>query len=286
MKKTIITRADDLASSHAANKAIARVASCGFIKNVSVMAVGPYLTEAAELLADHKNICFGLHATINSEWDQMRWGSVSPRKSVGTLLAKDGCFYQNPEIFIEKRPSVNEIISECSRQLDQLTKARFSIAYVDFHMFPERYVPGLQEEMSKWIFGKGLIDHSFYCNILPGMDQLASVPGLFEKVLAGLKDDQYLYVIHPAVYSDEIRKCVSDKAFGEKIAYMRDLDMKFACDANTLEICHKYGYEPIRYDKAIPSEKAMCSRDVVASIKSLEKKIGPLIAELNYKNTL
>ncbi|MFK4165475.1 ChbG/HpnK family deacetylase [Paenibacillus lautus] len=61
--RRIITRADDYASSRSANAAIARTVEAGFIKNVSIMAPGPYLAEAAQLLAHRKDICFGFHMT-------------------------------------------------------------------------------------------------------------------------------------------------------------------------------------------------------------------------------
>ena len=64
--KTLITRADDYASSHAANQAIARAAQAGFVKNISVMAVCPFVEEAAGLLAHKDGLCLGLHIALNS----------------------------------------------------------------------------------------------------------------------------------------------------------------------------------------------------------------------------
>ncbi len=42
-----ITRADDLGSSYSANQAIEQVIDAGFIKNVSIMACGPAVEDAA-----------------------------------------------------------------------------------------------------------------------------------------------------------------------------------------------------------------------------------------------
>jgi hypothetical protein len=79
MSISLVSRADDLGSSHTANVAIAGAAVTGdYIKNVSCMAVGPWIDEGAELLQDRQNVCLGLHAALNSEWDPLKWGPVSP----------------------------------------------------------------------------------------------------------------------------------------------------------------------------------------------------------------
>ena len=77
---SLLTRADDLGSSHAANEAILLVAEAGFVKNISVMAVCPHLEEAAEMLSGRTDVAFGLHACVNSEWDRILWPPLSHPK--------------------------------------------------------------------------------------------------------------------------------------------------------------------------------------------------------------
>jgi hypothetical protein len=36
------------------------------------MACGPAIEEAAELLAHRKDVCFGMHTTLNAEWDKVK----------------------------------------------------------------------------------------------------------------------------------------------------------------------------------------------------------------------
>lgn len=68
-----ITRADDAGSSRSANRAIAQVVDGGFVRNVSLMACGPAIEDAAQLLAHRKDVCFGMHTTLNAEWDKVKW---------------------------------------------------------------------------------------------------------------------------------------------------------------------------------------------------------------------
>ena len=105
--KAIITRADDCGCSHAANEAIFEAAEAGFIKNISLMACGEYLEEAAEMLSDKKDICFGLHGCINSEWDRVIWGPVAPKEKVSSLIDERGVFYQSPERYCLHNPKLD-----------------------------------------------------------------------------------------------------------------------------------------------------------------------------------
>jgi hypothetical protein len=250
--KTLITRSDDCASSHAANQAILQAVDAGFIKNVSIMAAGPYVEEAANMLAERTDICFGLHITLNAEWDKVRWGPVSPKEEVASLVDKNGYFYQDPVMFQEHPPSLEEIIKECNAQLDKLINAGFVISYVDSHMLPERYVTGLQEELDRWIAHKGLINHHFFYNSFPQNDFIASTPGLFEQVLSTLEEGQYFFLSHPALYSQEMIECGNAQVDGEILARNRDHEAAFIATMDTMAICERYGFHTIRYDEAVP----------------------------------
>lgn len=78
--KTIITRADDCGSSRGANQAVIEAAGRGFVKNISLMAGGAFIGESATYLKDNKRICFGMHFTINSEWDRVKYAPVSKKR--------------------------------------------------------------------------------------------------------------------------------------------------------------------------------------------------------------
>jgi chitin disaccharide deacetylase len=248
--RRIITRADDYASSRSANLAITRTVEAGFIKNVSIMAPGPYLTEAAQLLAHRKDICFGFHMTLNAEWDNVRWGPVAAKEQVPSLVDRAGYFYQDPTRFQDHSPSLQEILVECEAQLNKLTAAGFNISYVDSHMLPERFIPGLQEELDRWIEAKGLINHRYYYNFFPGgvPDGVES----FETVLGGLTEDQYFFLSHPALYSEEMVQCGNAQVDGEELARGRDQEASFLAREDLNEISERLGFRAIRYDEAVP----------------------------------
>lgn len=247
--KAIITRADDCASSHAANEAILEAIETGFVKNVSVLACGGCLEEAVEMMAGKKEVCFGLHACINSEWDRVVWGPVAPADQVASLIDRRGVFYQDTRDFLLHKPVIEEILTEYRCQLERLRKMGFEIRYMDSHMFPELAVDGLQEAMSRMAEKEGLIDHAWFNRILPGNDRIAGEAGAFEKSLSEM-NGQYLMVMHPAKYGEEMRLTGNAGADGETVARARERDYRFLTDAKNLRLCRSRGVKLLRYDEA------------------------------------
>lgn len=251
--KALITRADDCGSFHAANEAILEAAEAGFIKNVSIMACGEYLEEAAEMLSRRKDICFGLHGCINSEWDRVLWGPVAPKEKVSSLIDGRGVFYQTPEELNRHSPALEEIITEYRYQLDHARKVGFEISYMDSHMFPEMHIPGLSEEMSRLMETEGLIDHKWYNRIVPGNDLFISKPHLFEETLSRI-EGQYLFIMHPAKDKEEMRMTGNKDISGEAVARARELDYRFLTDQQNAAWCERYKVKLLRYDEAVKGQ--------------------------------
>lgn len=249
VKKALITRADDCASSHAANKAVYEAVRAGFIKNVSVLACGKMLDEAAEMLSREREVCFGLHGCINSEWDRVIWGPTAPAEQVRSLIDHRGGFYQTQKDYVTNPPVISEIITEYQYQLEKVRKAGFNITYMDSHMFPEEYIPGLGEAMSRMMEKEGLVDHAWFNRIIFGNDRFIRQEGLFEHVLKTMKG-QYLMVMHPACFGSEILRTGNAEISGEDVARAREMDYRFVTDPANIQLCRKYSVELLRYDQA------------------------------------
>ena len=80
MSKYLITRSDDCGSNIAANIAIEKAVGAGFIKNVSIMGCANFVEDAAERLKSCKQVCFGMHGTLNAEWDNLKWNPRMAKK--------------------------------------------------------------------------------------------------------------------------------------------------------------------------------------------------------------
>ena len=253
--RCLVTRADDLGSSHGANAAIAEAAEGRFIRNISCMAVGPFIEEGAELVR-RSSCCLGLHAVLNAEWDRVKWLPCAPKEKIQSLLTPSGDFPADPAWFLEHTPDLDEILYEFDRQLDRLTHLGLPIAYVDMHMMPYREIPGLEAEMSAWIARKGLIDHmGFY-----------RTPAQFEPKAAAdlqtasqnwaawldlLEDGQSFSVMHPCKMSDESLLMGNASVPAETVARHRDIEYRLLSSGILEQLCAEKNIQTCRYDQFI-----------------------------------
>ena len=86
--RLLIINADDFGMCHAVNEAIFRVLKEGIVRSTTLMVPCPWVLHAMQFLADHPEIPFGIHLTAISEWADYRWGPVTAREKVPSLLDK------------------------------------------------------------------------------------------------------------------------------------------------------------------------------------------------------
>ena len=240
-----IARADDLGSSYSANLAIEKVVGAGFVKNVSIMACGPQVEHAAQLLAHRKDVCFGMHTTLNAEWDRVKWGPVLPAEKCRGLVDENGYFLSDPSLFLQTKPAVETIMQEVSAQLERLHKLGFPISYIDSHMFSEMYVDGLDEAMEDFSRKKGLLDHMYFYQLPAwGLDLTD------EEKLIQVPDGQYFFVIHPSLDTEEMRMTGNASVSGDWVATSRARETEIFSDKDFCRRLLASGIRGIRYTDA------------------------------------
>ncbi|WP_298832531.1 ChbG/HpnK family deacetylase [uncultured Planococcus sp.] len=255
---SVITRADDFGSLQAANQAILQAVTNGYlIKNVSCMAGGPALEDGARLLKNCENIDIGLHLTLISEWDLIKWKPVAPKEKIPSLLNKNGDFYQSQQQLASAQPKLDEILVEYEAQLARLTKLGLKVNYVDSHMVPELFIPGLEKALEEWISSKGLIDASKYYNfadpILPiwGDSKQAYFKNIEIWLNALKKNHQYMYFMHPTKKSDETH-LLSNEHFPPGIVEKeRELEYQSVISSNWKEWLKNWNIQVLRYSEAV-----------------------------------
>lgn len=75
--KLLIVHADDLGVTHATNAASLRALEEGHVSSASVMAPTPWVAEVARWAREHPDHDLGMHLTLTSEWDNVRWGPLA-----------------------------------------------------------------------------------------------------------------------------------------------------------------------------------------------------------------
>jgi hypothetical protein len=108
----LIIRADDGGMSHSVNMALERLMISGMPLSVSVIFAAPWYQETVEILKRHPDVAVGVHLALNSEWKNYRWGPVSGRSAVPTLVDSVGYFFASGEALYHHDPSLAEIEQE------------------------------------------------------------------------------------------------------------------------------------------------------------------------------
>ncbi len=126
----------------------------------------------------------------------------------------------------------------------------------DKDIFPEMFVPGLDEAMAAFAKQKGLIDHMYFYNLPPGFHGLRDgIPAIMD-ALKALPEGQYFFVTHPALDTEEMRQTGNAQTSGEDIANGRAFEAQVFSDPAVCAMLRGLGCESVRYDEAAPQARA------------------------------
>lgn len=256
----ILFRCDDAGSSHGANLAILQCVKEGVARNVSVMVPGPKFEEVPEVFAEVAHLCdFGLHLTLNSEWEAYgdqapsRWGPVLPAAEVASIVYADGTFKRFPQENHDAGASHDEMVAEAAAQLDRAMQ-RMRIDYMDEHMGCG-WLPGLRDRL-RVVAAERRVRYAESAK-LSGLPKLAEeeeswVPWtrLARRIL-GAPDGNYIVVTHPALDDVEGRGMCSANSPPGRIAYERDLDRQMLIHPEVLSAVRERGVRLLKYSDVI-----------------------------------
>jgi len=132
--RLLIINADDFGMCHAINEAIFRALELGVLRSTTLMVPCPWALHAMRFLADHPEIPFGVHLTVISEWVNYRWGPLTSKEKVPSLIDKAGYFYrfeQMPNFLAQVRLDQLEI--EWRAQIEAVLAAGLTPTHLDWH---------------------------------------------------------------------------------------------------------------------------------------------------------
>src|ERR1044072_9839614 len=131
--KLLIVPADDLGMAHSVNAATIKAFESGLVTSGSIMVPCPWLPEIAAYARANPQADLGLHLTLTSEWTQFRWGPVSPRDRVSSLLDKDG-YFKLTETDAAAPADPKQVEMEILAQIERARALGIQPTHLDSHM--------------------------------------------------------------------------------------------------------------------------------------------------------
>ena len=220
--RLLIINADDFGMCHAVNEAIICALQEGIVRSTTLMVPCPWALHAMHFLADHHEIPFGVHLTVISDWVDYRWGPVTPKDKVPTLINKEGYFYNfehMPEFLAQVR--LDQLELEFRAQIEIVLAAGLKPTHLDWHSLrisgredilglmlklAREYGLALRVVGQSWIEnvqGQGLptIDYDFLdSSLLDPATKAARYVELLRELPVGLSE----WAVHPGIDNSEL----------------------------------------------------------------------------------
>ena len=131
--KLLIVHADDLGMAHSVNVATIKAFESGLVNSGSIMVPCPWFSEIATYARANPQADLGLHLTLTSEWTSFRWGPVTSKERVSSLLDKNG-FFQLTETEAAAKADPKEVEMEIRAQVERARAFGIQPTHLDSHM--------------------------------------------------------------------------------------------------------------------------------------------------------
>ena len=132
--RLLIVNADDFGMCHAINAGVLRAFREGIVSSTSLMMPCPWAGHAIDLLNAHPALPFAVHLTIVRDNDGYRWGPLTSKDRVPSLLDEAGFFYRNDRLpALLARATLPEVEAEFRAQIDAVLATGLRPTHLDWH---------------------------------------------------------------------------------------------------------------------------------------------------------
>ncbi|MFW6096503.1 MAG: carbohydrate deacetylase [Chloroflexota bacterium] len=258
--RLLIINADDLGMCHATNAAILHALTEGVVSSTTLMVPCPWALHAMRLLGESPNIPFGVHLTVLCDGADYRWGPLTRRDRVPSLVDETGYFYRferMAEFLAQVR--LDELEIEFRAQIETVLVANLKPTHLDWHALRIAKRPDIFDVMFRLAREYGLAlrvrersliekvqrqglpsnDHDFLDSyLLGGSGKSARFAQLLRDLPAGLNE----WAVHPGLENGELRAIDPD---GTPV---RQADLDFVVSEKAHEIIREEGITLISYE--------------------------------------
>lgn len=212
----LLVRADDMGVAQSVNEGCIEACRSGIARSVEVIVPGAWFLDAVRLLKENPGIDVGVHLTLTSEWERVKW---RPLTHAPSLVDADGFFRpmtsQRPGFrpgtgFVEANPDLGEVERELRAQIETAQRHLGErVTHVSSHMMAAVATPELRALTEKLAAEYKLKPESanpkyagsFGTNTFTSDQREKALISLIEK----LKPGDWLVVEHPAFDTPESR---------------------------------------------------------------------------------
>ncbi|MCS7055549.1 MAG: polysaccharide deacetylase family protein [Thermoflexales bacterium] len=141
--RVVIIHADDIGLSHASCAAFGDLWRAGIISSGSAMVPAPWFPNVAAYCRAHPEVDMGVHLTLTSEWDAVRWGPISTRDPASGLLDDEGYFPRATSV-VQRSSDPRSVQRELIAQVERAIAFGISPTHADAHMgavFHPKHMP-------------------------------------------------------------------------------------------------------------------------------------------------
>jgi chitin disaccharide deacetylase len=262
--RVLILNADDFGMCHDQNEGVIRGLQEGLFTSSTILVTCPWFEEAAEYARNYPSADLGVHLTLTAEWDRYKWGPVSGRDAVPSLVDARGYLWQTvPQVYDHAR--LDEAEAELRAQIEKVFAAGIDATHLDSHMgtlqlradYHEIYARladeyrlpiRLASRRRLGTEGMGAILDQLDAAGVVTPDHLvfygpSSVPeteSYWTNLIRTLKQGVTEILCHPALARDELKTCARD-------AMQRDADFRYFTSDKTRQLIKDEGVEMVGF---------------------------------------
>ncbi|HOK77272.1 MAG TPA: polysaccharide deacetylase family protein [Verrucomicrobiota bacterium] len=215
-KITLLVRGDDIGSTHAANIACIQCYRDGIVRSVELMVPCAWFPEAVRLLKENPGLDVGVHLTLTSEWERMKW---RPLTHAQTLVDPDGYFFPMvwpnqsfpPKSSLkESKWKLSEIETELRAQIETARQHLPRISHLSCHMGFAGLDPAISALVKRLADEYGLATEGFLTTAKPfqGWGKAATTEERIKRFVASIEQLQpgtYVFIEHPGINVPEMQ---------------------------------------------------------------------------------
>jgi len=266
----LLLRFDDIGMSHAVNMGIKEIAELDIPFSASIMFACPWYQEGVDILKDQPQVTLGIHLTLNSEWKNYRWGPVSGKDAVPSLVDEYGFFFPSRATLYENNPTLSDIETELRAQIERAKKSGANIQYIDYHMGTAVDKPEYRAIVEKLAVEYDLAISRYYGEVDVETMYFAPISSKKDSLLAtlsNLETDQYnLFVTHVGKDTPELAAMIDLNPFGpEFMSKHRNAELEAFKSAEFLSAIKEKNIKLLNYTDVIKAK----------GLKGMESPINP-----------